>query len=189
MNTNCRGEPQTYGTPLGQTAQDVSRRIVPLTGLSNPVFTRSDSWRGSDQTLKTITNAEMEIDDSEKKYITADEGLVEERSDLPQPRRPSLASRRIVSAAPSIAAAPFTGPYGDDVERIPSSHSRSGIEKGDIDYRPRSGSSSSSTPTLHELPSNLAAASRVSTDAYGNTYPEGGKEAWLCVLGSFCGLM
>lgn len=34
-----------------------------------------------------------------------------------------------------------------------------------------------------------ATTSRVSTDAYGNTYPEGGLRAWLCVLGSFSGLM
>jgi len=39
------------------------------------------------------------------------------------------------------------------------------------------------------MPSSLANASRVSTDAYGNSYPEGGTQAWLCVLGSFCGLM
>ncbi|KAL4873246.1 hypothetical protein BDV12DRAFT_99258 [Aspergillus spectabilis] len=31
-------------------------------------------------------------------------------------------------------------------------------------------------------------ASRVTTDADGNTYPEGGLEAWLVVLGSFLGL-
>lgn len=36
---------------------------------------------------------------------------------------------------------------------------------------------------------SLANASRVSTDAYGNTYPEGGVQAYLCVFGSFCGLM
>ncbi|KAL4781683.1 major facilitator superfamily domain-containing protein [Aspergillus varians] len=33
-----------------------------------------------------------------------------------------------------------------------------------------------------------APASRVTTDADGNTYPEGGLEAWLVVLGSFLGL-
>src|SRR5699024_10358552 len=31
-------------------------------------------------------------------------------------------------------------------------------------------------------------ASRVTTDADGNTYPEGGLDAWLVVLGSFLGL-
>lgn len=32
-------------------------------------------------------------------------------------------------------------------------------------------------------------AGAVSLDAEGNTYPEGGAEAWLVVLGSFCGMM
>lgn len=32
------------------------------------------------------------------------------------------------------------------------------------------------------------AVSRVTTDAEGNTYPEGGRQAWLVVLGSFLGL-
>ncbi|KAL5050406.1 hypothetical protein BDW71DRAFT_125041 [Aspergillus fruticulosus] len=36
--------------------------------------------------------------------------------------------------------------------------------------------------------SHRAPASRVTTDADGNTYPEGGLEAWLVVLGSFLGL-
>jgi MFS family permease len=31
-------------------------------------------------------------------------------------------------------------------------------------------------------------ATRVSTDAHGNTYPEGGRQAWLVVFGSFSGL-
>lgn len=37
-------------------------------------------------------------------------------------------------------------------------------------------------------PSHRSGMSRVSTDAEGNTYPEGGLEAWLVVLGSFLGL-
>ncbi|KAL4808969.1 major facilitator superfamily domain-containing protein [Aspergillus unguis] len=37
--------------------------------------------------------------------------------------------------------------------------------------------------------SQRAPASRVTTDADGNTYPEGGLEAWLVVLGSFMGLV
>lgn len=35
---------------------------------------------------------------------------------------------------------------------------------------------------------NMETATRVSTDPYGNTYPEGGLEAWLVVFGSFMGL-
>lgn len=34
----------------------------------------------------------------------------------------------------------------------------------------------------------METATRVSTDPYGNTYPEGGLEAWLVVFGSFMGL-
>ncbi|PKY06467.1 putative MFS monocarboxylate transporter [Aspergillus campestris IBT 28561] len=43
-----------------------------------------------------------------------------------------------------------------------------------------------------DCPSDLSAhgvpVSRVTTDADGNTYPEGGRDAWLVVLGSFAGL-
>ena len=58
-----------------------------------------------------------------------------------------------------------------------------------IHGRPRSSSNTSSSSTLREIPSQLATASRVSTDTHGNTYPEGGLQAYLCVFGSFCGLM
>lgn len=34
----------------------------------------------------------------------------------------------------------------------------------------------------------MPSLSRISTDPYGNSYPEGGLEAWLVVLGSFSGL-
>ena len=37
--------------------------------------------------------------------------------------------------------------------------------------------------------SQLTALSRVTTDAQGNTYPEGGLRAWLVVFGSFCALV
>ncbi|KAL4962247.1 MCT family MFS transporter [Aspergillus stella-maris] len=42
--------------------------------------------------------------------------------------------------------------------------------------------------TASDIFSHEAPASRVTTDADGNTYPEGGLEAWLVVLGSFLGL-
>jgi MFS family permease len=118
---------------------------------------------------------------SEKKFI----------EDTDQLRPPSPGLPRRDSGAPSIAAAPFAGPDSSDLERSRSQygHGQAVAEKEIVTSRPRSSSSSSSAPTLNEVPSNLATASRVSTDAYGNTYPEGGKEAWLCVLGSFCGLM
>ncbi|KAL3429698.1 major facilitator superfamily domain-containing protein [Aspergillus tetrazonus] len=45
-----------------------------------------------------------------------------------------------------------------------------------------------SSATAPDEVSHRAPASRVTTDADGNTYPEGGLEAWLVVLGSFLGL-
>lgn len=53
----------------------------------------------------------------------------------------------------------------------------------------RSLSPSTSTKELAATHEDLESVSRVSTDTYGNTYPEGGLDAWLCVLGSLCGLM
>ena len=91
----------------------------------------------------------------------------------PDEERPQI-TRQITSQ--SFAAAPYVGPFCSDCR--PGEKSRQ-----------RSSSRSSSASTLRELPSNLQTVSRVSTDVYGNTYPEGGLEAWLCVLGSFCGLM
>lgn len=95
------------------------------------------------------------------------------------PRRPSLGSRRTTTIS-TVAAAPYGG-----------GHATADLEKRGVDYedqtpRPRS---SSSTSTLHSLPPSLMTTSRISTDAHGNTYPEGGTIAYLCVLGSFCGLM
>ncbi|KAJ9652241.1 hypothetical protein H2198_008481 [Neophaeococcomyces mojaviensis] len=49
-------------------------------------------------------------------------------------------------------------------------------------------SSSSSTLTQPQVPADLEnSISRVSTDPLGNTYPEGGRQAYLVVFGSFCG--
>lgn len=47
------------------------------------------------------------------------------------------------------------------------------------------------TASTHPADENDAGpvTSRVSTDAHGNAYPEGGFSAWFCVFGSFCGLM
>ena len=146
------------------------------------------SWKDSQESLDAFNDSSMEGEDEKKQPIMADSGS-EEIHEISHLRRPSLGSRRGNSAVPSIAAAPFTGPDGCDFERPHSHHGPGIVEKGVFTTRPRSSSSSSSAPTLHEIPSSLATASRVSTDAYGNTYPEGGKEAWLCVLGSFCGLM
>ena len=95
-------------------------------------------------------------------------------------KRPGTCSRQNTNV--SIAAAPYGGPFcyclGNEIGTVEKPGSR-----------PRSSSSSSQTPTLQDIPLSLYDASRVSTDAYGNTYPEGGLQAYLCVFGSFCGLM
>lgn len=88
--------------------------------------------------------------------------------------RPDL-TRQATGASASFAAAPFTGPYVPDasVSRDQSQHrshhtKHEGVGVGGA--RPRSSSDSSSTAsTLREVPSSLQTASRVSTDAYGNT--------------------
>ncbi|KIW69835.1 hypothetical protein PV04_02159 [Phialophora macrospora] len=147
------------------------------------------SWKDSEQTLDAFTDSSMEGGDNEKRPVVIAGKQSNEAKEVSPLRRPSLGSRKGTSAAPSIAAAPFTGPDCCDLERPHSHHSHGGADKEICTSRPRSSSSSSSAPTLNQVPSNLATASRVSTDAYGNTYPEGGKQAWLCVFGSFCGLM
>lgn len=48
--------------------------------------------------------------------------------------------------------------------------------------------SSSSDETQEDRSAYMETATRVSTDPYGNTYPEGGLESWLVVFGSFMAL-
>lgn len=168
------------GTPLSLT-QDASRsdwlqpRRDPSSGSAERVAPAWDiekrEWMSSEQTLAA---AEDPQDESFKT-----EGSKEASEELTALQRPALGPRQ--NTVPSIAAAPFTA-YSIDLENS-HTHGSSGTPA------PRRSSSASSASTLEELPSNLANASRVSTDAYGNTYPEGGRDAWLCVLGSFCGLM
>ena len=171
-------EPQLHGTSLSQ-AQDVSRQ----TDSRSPDRTRpylsneKQSWKDSDQTLEVLASTQ---DLGEKTSKVEDSKEVSEEHTLSVLQRPGLGLRQ-ATAPSTVAAAPFAS-YCCDLER-PHSHGPQGSP------RARRSSSSSSAPTLHEMPSNLATASRVSTDAYGNSYPEGGREAWLCVLGSFCGLM
>lgn len=102
----------------------------------------------------------------------------EEREGTSRPKRPSLSSRHTTCV--SVAAAPYVDPgtFCHDLEKSTSHAAAS---------QPRS-HSRSSTRTHNSIPPDLTTASRVSTDAYGNTYPEGGLRAWLCVLGSFSGL-
>jgi len=154
------------------------------------------SWKSSDDTLEGA----MSTDDLPEKLCCTQEEPEPGRDERPSPKRPTVCPRQATTA--SVAAAPYI-PFCCDVERPPD-HVPSGMPQ--LRRSTSSSSSSSSAPTLQAIPSNLANASRVSTDAYGNTYPEGwpfrrlrsvqrvltilgGREAWLCVLGSFCGLM
>lgn len=132
------------------------------------------SWKESEWLSEDLATAG---DTKEKSYAREESHpSSEELSVLHRP--PSLTRQ---NTGQSIAAAPFST-YSLDLER-PQSHGPSGSTHC------RRSSTSTSASTLDDAPTSLANVSRVSTDAYGNTYPEGGREAWLCVLGSFCGLM
>lgn len=171
------------GTPLS-IAQDVSRSghspapsNIPSSrssfstlDLSKPSLEEHGSWKNSEQTLNVFAKA----DDMHDKSLVIEDAKGSPLSAITSPA--------------AIAVAPFPPSFISDVEKQSQLNNYDEASPTQAS-RPRSSSSSSSVPTLHELPSNLTTASRVSTDAYGNTYPEGGKEAWLCVLGSFCGLM
>ncbi|ETN42828.1 uncharacterized protein HMPREF1541_01986 [Cyphellophora europaea CBS 101466] len=92
--------------------------------------------------------------------------------------RPQVLTREQTTT--SLAAAPYTSP--DDFG-LPSPH-HIDASQGEKELR-----RSSTASTLQPESGAGATASRVSTDAHGNTYPEGGFAAWFCVFGSFCGLM
>lgn len=121
---------------------------------------RSDSTEGNELNEKAFVSHHVDVENGD--------------------HRPSLARQ---ATAISLAAAPYIGPDDVDVQR----HGQSPNEKGDNStglYR-----RSSTASTLSPDGDGGALASRVSTDAHGNIYPEGGFAAWFCVFGSFCGLM
>ncbi|KAK7897545.1 hypothetical protein LTR67_004172 [Exophiala xenobiotica] len=168
-------EKQQHGTPLDKD-QDVSRSPPSNTHQEESGWSDHPPWKESEKTLEAFATA----DDGRDASLETDgsKGAAEELSVL---HRPHPGSRQ--NTAPiSVAAAPFTS-YSGDLER-PKTH---GSTRSTA--HPRRASASSSRSTLSHVPSNLANASRQSTDPYGNTYPEGGREAWLCVFGSFCGLV
>ncbi|KAI1608384.1 MFS transporter, MCP family, solute carrier family 16, member 10 [Exophiala viscosa] len=174
-------EQQPHGTPLGP-SQDASR---PNQSLHHPdhsawssgqprshLDNETTSWQENEKT-SGVSFAPGDIQDSNS-------SKKENAQELATLKRPDLGSRQ-PTAPSSVYAAPFVS-YSHDLEQVQSRH-------GSVrSQRPRSSSSSTSVSTLRELPSDMRNASRESTDAYGNTYPEGGREAWLCVFGSFCGL-
>jgi len=165
----------TTGTP--SVARDASR--VQITATTPPLSPRSVQFESSSiesfygQSLECVD--EKFVDPSLTREIVPHDELA-----FPTPalerngsslKRPTLVSRQNTNV--SMAAAPYGGVYCCELEKH---------DTANVDH------TLSPTPTLTNIPSTLAAVSRISTDIYGNTYPEGGREAWLCVCGSFCGL-
>lgn len=134
------------------------------------------SWEENEKTLGVSVSSGHFQDNSSSKEAAQELAVLE---------RPELGPRQ-TTAPSSVAAAPFVS-YSCDLERPQSQHGS--VHSRTHPQNPRRSSSSITTPTLTEAPSDMGNASRQSTDAYGNTYPEGGRQAWLCVLGSFCGLV
>ena len=176
--TTFASEHNTSGTPSGN--RDASR-------LNNDTFTSPNhpSAAPSQQTLTSPAEQEkqwdpaQQLDDGDDQATTLSNVKSRRNNGISGnagSKRPPILSRQ--STGVSIAAAPYGGTFCYDHEHGTC----------DDSSRPRS-SSVSSGSTLKDMPDALATASRVSTDRFGNTYPEGGLQAYLCVLGSFCGLM
>ena len=166
------------GTPLD--TQDASR--TSNTNPSDPHQLSAISHEhGSSVRPETPWPASDDSTESSDSFNATHNEKVREDGALPSPvgsEQPPMVCGQPASA--SVNAAPYSGTFCCDDEKAHPTNFTS---------RPRSSSASSQAPTLCDIPSSLATASRVSTDAYGNTYPEGGLQANLCVLGSFCGLM
>lgn len=62
-------------------------------------------------------------------------------------------------------------------------------EKSNLERTATSTSNSSTSTHQQHATDPEAPISRISTDPLGNTYPDGGREAYLVVFGSFCGCM
>ena len=140
---------------------------------------------------------------SDRSDSTEDIDLNEKESDdeslRPQPMASQKSTSRSASLARevttvSVAAAPYIAPFDSDFRaqsRSPLPHDeKAGNPTATLNNNFRR-SSTASTIAHGDSDGGPAGptASRVSTDAHGNTYPEGGFAAWFCVFGSFCGLM
>jgi MFS family permease len=146
--------------------------------------------------ISNDNSSTMNKEDTDEKQMYQHESALNPIPHLKPIQPEDTHGRPNLSRQPTTAslAASFAGPYLSDPTFVPdSSSSREQSEhrstKSEEGTRPRSSSSSSTASTLRDIPGALQTASRVSTDAHGNTYPEGGAQAYLCVLGSFCGLM
>jgi MFS family permease len=174
-------EYNTNGTSLGH--QDVSRldsnndntttaphQLPAIPNDRGGFVTPEKAWTNNDDNAESLDSSHSNKNEKAEEGDTVSSQVVL--------KRPAIGSRQTTSV--SIAAAPYGGTFCYEDEKMQPAKPAS---------RPRSSSSSSQALTLQDIPDSLANASRVSTDAYGNTYPEGGLPAYLCVLGSFCGLM
>lgn len=188
--TICATEYNTNGTPLGH--QDVSRPDYNNNSNNDNTTTTTTATATPDH-LPAIPNGQGSFVTPEKVWADNDDNAESldssnanknektEEGDVVTSqvvlKRPTIGSRQ--NTGVSIAAAPYGGTFCYEDEKM---------QPVRLASRQRS-PSCSKVPTLQDIPDSLANASRVSTDAYGNTYPEGGMPAYLCVLGSFCGLM
>lgn len=152
-------ESNHHTTPMDQPQED---KTIPQNNIRNLDRTVS----ATDSSLSSSTG-ELEEKDATTYQNTLDR----------HPTHPDQSLRPEISRALSFgAAAPYAAPA--------CFLSLDGVSHS-VSRRP----SISSEKTLERIESQLPSASRVSTDAQGFTYPEGGLQAWLCVFGSFCGMV
>lgn len=93
-----------------------------------------------------------------------------------RPVRPEL--------VPTVSYAAPLAAITSNPEQSPDTYTEN--EKTYLERTSSSSSISTEQPQHHDLEH---AVSRVSTDPLGNTYPDGGREAYTVVFGSFCGCM
>lgn len=166
------------GTP-SVAGRDASRVISNTTTLQTEQGTLTEGDQGVQWTRQgNIKDADEPQDEEKRHYIAEDDASSSSSSDVSSTTptsRPGPLRRQ--QTARSIVAAPYANSWIPEVDDVEKQHSR-----------PRSASSASTLPPGNDNESTNPTASRVSTDAFGNTYPEGGRQAYLCVLGSFSGL-
>lgn len=176
------------GTPSGD--RDASRQLS-----RQALSTTNRQSSGCSAQQETQWSSESKTPESENDSSSlGDEKLQQDEiectaSAASRAKRQSISSHQTTCI--SVAAAPYGDNFCCDLEK-PISHASLHHSHSHSRSRPRSRSSSLSktATTPGELPSGFTTLTcTVSTDAHGNTYPEGGLRAWLCVLGSFSGLM
>lgn len=107
-----------------------------------------------------------------------------------EPSPLSYSEKQSVAVPHAASENPLVGKAGKSVESLTQHNSQDSLPSPpETDREVEEGgygrciNGNSSDTSEHRIP-----MSRVTTDADGNTYPEGGLEAWLVVFGSFMGL-